>query len=96
MDDEGVDEPLLLPRHPAIMAVLDRLMNPRGEHPSGNFGRWNFDGGGPGHQVCHFQVMNDGLRVIMRKRYTSILLFLSLDMAFYVSLSPSPGSRSSF
>lgn len=49
-DDEGADEPLLLPRHPAIMAVLDRLMNPQGEHPSGNFGRWNFDGGGPGHQ----------------------------------------------
>ena len=49
-DDEGAGEPLLLPRHPAIMAVLDRLMNPRGEHPSGNFGRWNFDGGGPGHQ----------------------------------------------
>ena len=47
-DEEGNDEPLLLPRHPAIMAVLDQLMNPIGDHPSGNFGRWNFDGGGPG------------------------------------------------
>ena len=32
-------------RHPAIMAVLDRVMNPSGAHSDGNFGRWNFDGG---------------------------------------------------
>ena len=35
-------------RHPAVMAVLSEAINPRcAENEAGNYGRWNFDFGGP-------------------------------------------------
>jgi hypothetical protein len=33
--------------HPALLEVAQSAMNPKGEHFSGNFGRWNFGGHGP-------------------------------------------------
>mmetsp|Transcript_23666 Transcript_23666/g.32359 ORF Transcript_23666/g.32359 Transcript_23666/m.32359 type:complete len:246 (-) Transcript_23666:118-855(-) len=42
------------PGHPGIMAALQRLMSPPCSNPDavhGNFGRWNFNGGGPGNPI---------------------------------------------
>eukprot|EP01041_Mallomonas_annulata_P012601 gene12601-26527_t len=49
MDKDGHKAFRDLRRHPAVLGILRDVMNPAGdpEDEKGNWGRWNFEGGGP-------------------------------------------------